>query len=63
MTSADLSGEVSYPVRAIVVDDESLGRDLVLRLAADVDDLDIVGEFGDAPAALEAVDSLKPDLV
>jgi len=50
-------------LRVLVVDDELLGRERVANLLREHDDVDIVGEMEDGNAAVEAVRSLKPDVV
>ena len=50
-------------IRTVVVDDEPLAREgLRVRLARE-EDVEIVGEAGDGPSAVEAILSLRPDLV
>ena len=50
-------------IRAVIVDDEPLARrGLVLRLAG-VDDVEIVGEFGNGADAVAGIRGLRPDLV
>lgn len=50
-------------IRTLVVDDEPLARQgLRLRLRKH-DDVDVVGEAADGPAAVEAIRALRPDLV
>ena len=63
MNTLDLQEDISRPVRAIVVDDEALGRDLVARLAGGQENIDVVGQFADAGAALAAIERLHPELV
>ena len=50
-------------IRTVVVDDEPLARDgLRVRLGRE-DDVEIVGEAADGPSAVNAILSLRPDLV
>ena len=50
-------------IRTLIVDDEPLARETVrLRLAREPD-VEIVGEAGDGPAAVDAILRLTPDLV
>jgi two-component system, LytTR family, response regulator len=50
-------------IRVLIVDDEPLARDRVRGLAAGQPDLEVVGEAADGQAAIEAIESLRPDLV
>ena len=50
-------------IRTVVVDDEPLAREgLRVRLARE-DDIEIVGEAADGPAAVDTILSVRPDLV
>src|SRR5215208_932147 len=50
-------------IRTLLVDDEPLARDgLRVRLSRE-SDIEIVGEASDGPSAVDAVLSLRPDLV
>jgi two-component system LytT family response regulator len=54
---------VTRVIRTVVVDDEPLAREgLRVRLARE-EDVEIVGEADDGPSAVEAILSLRPDLV
>lgn len=50
-------------VRVLVVDDEPVARAGLQRMLADVPWVSVAGEAGDGPAAVAAIDTLKPDLV
>ena len=51
------------PIRLMIVDDHELVR-LGVRAAADgVDDIDVVGDYENAEAALAALESLNPDVL
>lgn len=50
-------------IRVLIVDDEPLARDRVRSLLLKESDVEIVGECGDGPAAVEAIQALRPDLV
>jgi two-component system, LytTR family, response regulator len=50
-------------IRALIVDDEPLARERVRTLLAAHADVDVVGEAGDGPAALQACDDARPDVV
>jgi two-component system LytT family response regulator len=50
-------------VRALIVDDESLARrGVVLRLRK-FKDVEIIGECGDGPSAVEKILELSPDVI
>ncbi|MDM8158510.1 LytTR family transcriptional regulator DNA-binding domain-containing protein [Labilibaculum sp. K2S] len=50
-------------IKAIIIDDESLARDLV-RSYLEVDqDIEILGEYSDGFQGLKAINELEPDLV
>jgi len=51
------------PLRVLVVDDEPLGRQRIEDLLHREPDVEIVGTPGDGKAAVEAIQSLHPDLV
>jgi two-component system LytT family response regulator len=50
-------------IRALIVDDEPLGRQRIRSLLKDESDLEIVGECGDGREALAAIRDHQPDLV
>jgi len=50
-------------IRALVVDDEPLVRERLRTLLAGHADVQVVGERGDGPSALEAFRELAPDVV
>jgi len=62
MSDTNWEENLSRPLRTIVVDDEALGRELILRLASATEKIDVVGEFSDAVKALDAVEALNPDI-
>jgi two-component system LytT family response regulator len=51
------------PVSTIIIDDESLARDIVKRYAADFKMLNVVAECGDGFEALRQIQAHKPDLL
>lgn len=57
--------EMDGPVKVsvLIVDDESLGRQLIRSLLATDDEIEIVGEATSAREAKNRIDLLKPDLV
>ncbi|HEX4779634.1 MAG TPA: response regulator [Usitatibacter sp.] len=50
-------------VSAVVADDEPFARSGLRRMLAEFDWIDCVGEAASGPAAIEAIDRLRPDLV
>ena len=50
-------------IRALIVDDEPLVRERLRTLLAAHDDVQVVGERGDGPSALEAYRELSPQVV
>ncbi len=50
-------------IRAILVDDEPLGRERIRTLLSDVPDVELVAECADGREALEAVERVNPDLM
>lgn len=50
-------------MKVIIVDDEPAGRRTLREYCAAETDLQVVGEFGDGAAALEAIRSVKPELL
>ena len=51
------------PIRALVVDDEPLAREMIREMLADDSDVEIVAECANGREAVEAINSLTPDLV
>lgn len=50
-------------LRTLIVDDEPLARDRLRSFLAGEPDLELVGEYGDGPAAIAAIRRDRPDLV
>jgi len=50
-------------IRALVVDDEPLARDMIREMLQDDSEVEIVKECVNGREAVEAIKSLKPDLV
>ncbi|HEX2190946.1 MAG TPA: LytTR family DNA-binding domain-containing protein [Longimicrobiaceae bacterium] len=50
-------------LRALIVDDEPLGRERVRQLLAAEEDVEVVGECGHGGEAVVAIEELAPDLV
>ncbi len=53
---------MSVPVRIVIADDHAMVREGVRHVLADVDDFEVVAEVGAGDAALEAIESLCPDV-
>lgn len=51
------------PIRVLVVDDEPLAREKIRGMAADDPELRIVGECTNGAEAIEAVQTIRPDLI
>ena len=50
-------------IRALVVDDEPLAREMIREMLDDDSDVEIVAECANGREAVDAIKSLKPDLV
>lgn len=50
-------------IRALIADDEPLARRALVRMLHGHDDVSIVAECGDGDTALEAIETLQPNLV
>lgn len=50
-------------MRVLVVDDEAPARRRMLRMLAEIDDVEVVGEAADGVEAREAIVRLRPDVV
>src|SRR5579863_3887734 len=50
-------------IRALIVDDEPLARDRIRMLLAGVNDVEVIGEFGDGHTAVKGIRELNPDLL
>lgn len=50
-------------IKAIIIDDESLARDLVRSYLGAYAEIEILGEFSDGFQGLKAINELQPDLV
>jgi len=49
--------------KAIIVEDESLARDLVRNYLSTQKNIELIGEFADGFSGLKAINELKPDIV
>ncbi|MCB9360664.1 MAG: LytTR family transcriptional regulator DNA-binding domain-containing protein [Flavobacteriales bacterium] len=50
-------------LKAIIIEDEPLARDLIKNYLANENDIDLIGEFDNGFSGLKAINELKPDLV
>ena len=48
-------------IRTLVVDDEPMARERVVTLLRQEDDMEIIGECGDGPEAVSAIQQQSPD--
>ncbi|HEX6052642.1 MAG TPA: LytTR family DNA-binding domain-containing protein [Gemmatimonadaceae bacterium] len=53
----------THPLRVVVVDDETLPRQRLIRLLEEIPNAECVGECANGRSALDAIESLLPDLV
>lgn len=53
----------ALPVTALIADDEPVARVGLRHMLADVDWIECIGEAADGPAAIEAIERLRPELV
>lgn len=51
------------PIRALIVDDEALGRERIRQLLEDHPDVEVAGECENGVQAVHAIEELNPDLV
>src|ERR671930_279084 len=54
---------VMAKIRTLIVDDEPLARERLRALLGGEEDVEVVGECANGKTAVEAIQSLKPDLV
>jgi two-component system LytT family response regulator len=59
----DMADKGTNRVRALIVDDEELGRRMLRSLLASDDDVEVVGEAASAPDARRKIAEQQPDLV
>ena len=53
----------STKIRAVIVDDEELGRDRIQSLLEQQPDVEIIGVCAEGPSAVEMIERAQPDLV
>ncbi|MGZ3584208.1 MAG: response regulator [Ktedonobacterales bacterium] len=61
--AATPSGEITYPIRVIVVDDQLLLREGIANLLQADPRIRVVGVGGDGQQAIELVSTLRPEIV
>ena len=61
MTAPNANGRL--PLRVLVVDDERLPRQRLMRLLEEIPNTECVGECPNGRSAVDAIESLLPDLV
>jgi DNA-binding NarL/FixJ family response regulator len=61
--AAVLPGEMAYPIRVVVVDDQLLLREGVANLLRVDPRIEVVGLGGDGQQAIELVNTLQPEIV
>ena len=54
---------MTRPIRVLIVDDESLGRERIRQLLADHADVIVIGECENGLQAVKAIEELSPDLL
>jgi two-component system, LytTR family, response regulator len=54
---------IKAPLRTVIVDDESAGRDLLKFLLSQRPDIEVIGVYGNSRAAITGIRRGKPDLV
>jgi len=50
-------------LKAIIIEDEELARNLLKNYLLDIDNIELIGEFSDGFAGLKAINELSPDVV
>lgn len=50
-------------LKVLVIDDESLARDLIIELLKEFDDIQVIGECSDGLDAVKTIEKLRPDLI
>lgn len=63
MISERLKKMTSNPIKVLIIDDESLARDLIIELLKEFDDFQIIGECSDGLEAVKTIENLRPDLI
>ena len=50
-------------MRILIADDSSVVRERLVALLSELKDIEVVGQAEDAPAALDSIQALRPDVV
>lgn len=50
-------------IKVLVIDDESLARDLIIELLKDFNEFQVIGECSDGLEAVKTIEKLRPDLI
>lgn len=50
-------------IKVLVIDDESLARDLIIELLKELDGFEVIGECANGLEAVKAIEKLHPDLI
>jgi len=50
-------------LKVFIADDSALVRERLAELISEIEGMEVVGQAGDAPEALEAIQHLRPDVV
>lgn len=51
------------PIKVLVIDDESLARDLIIELLKEFDGFELIGECADGLEAVKTIEKQHPDLI
>lgn len=51
------------PIKVLVIDDESLARDLVIEFLKEFEEFELIGECSDGLEAIKSIEKLRPDLI
>lgn len=51
------------PIKVLVIDDESLARDLVIEFLKEFEEFQLIGECSDGLEAVKSIERLRPDLI
>ena len=63
MTNVTEAGQTPHKVRLVIAEDETMTREMLARLLALEDDIQVVGTASDGAKALGVVRAQKPDVL